>query len=244
MATSSRIAAAASAVKTGTDLDCGRVYPNLVEAVNTGIISEASLDTSLTRLFLARMKLGMFDAPEHVKWASIPYSTVDSPANRALARVAAQKSIVLLKNAKNTLPLRKDLKTIAVIGPNADQPQMLYGNYNGIPSFSVTPLQGIRNAVKGTNVLYARGSELADGFLVTEEIPAAPLTGGVHTEFFIGRDFSGTPTITRVDSTISVDWAAMSPRADIPVDSFAVRWTATLTPRHSGSYTLGLAGCR
>ncbi len=142
--------AAALAVKTGTDLDCGRVYPNLVEAVNKGIINEASLDTSVSRLFLARMKLGMFDAPEHVKWTSIPYSTVDSPANREMARNAARESIVLLKNDRGTLPLRKDVRTIAVIGPNADQPQMLYGNYNGTPSFSVTPLQGIRKAAQRT----------------------------------------------------------------------------------------------
>src|SRR6185436_12791537 len=125
------------------------------------------------------------------------YSTVDSPANRELAHSTAQKSIVLLKNEKNTLPLKKDLKTIAVIGPNANEPQMLYGNYNGIPSFSVTPLQGIRNAVKGTQVLFARGSDLAEGFPVTEEIPASPLrspdgTVGARTEIFVGRSFDGT----------------------------------------------------
>ena len=113
-------AAAAIAVKTGTDLDCGRVYPNLVDAVSQGLITESQIDTSVQRLFLARMKLGMFDLPEHVRWASIPLSVLDQPSHRALALQVARESMVLLKNAGGTLPLRKSLGTIAVIGPNAD----------------------------------------------------------------------------------------------------------------------------
>jgi len=91
-------AAAAFAVTTGTDLDCGRVYPNLVDAVTQGLITEAQIDTSVKRLFLARMKLGMFDAPEHVRWAQIPHSILDQPAHRDLARQVARESMVLLKN--------------------------------------------------------------------------------------------------------------------------------------------------
>ncbi len=158
-------AAAASAVKSGTDLDCGRVYPNLVQSVAQGLISEATIDTSLTRLFLARMKLGMFDAPSRVKWSSTPFSILDSKPHQELALQAARESIVLLKNSGNVLPLRKTLGTIAVIGPNADEPRMLLGNYNGEPSHPVTPLQGIRAAVGSTTrVLHARGSDLAQGF--------------------------------------------------------------------------------
>jgi beta-glucosidase len=96
-------------------------------------------------------------------------------------------------------------------------------------------------------VLYARGADLADGFPVTAEVPSTPLTTadgskGARAEIFIGRGFDGAPVITRTDSTISADWAAGSPRADIPVDSFSVRWTTTFTPRQSGRYTLGLNG--
>ncbi len=142
--------AAALAVKTGTDLDCGRVYPNLVQAVKQGLISEKAIDTSVARLFLARFKLGMFDAPDRVKWARIPFSVVDQPSNHQLALKAARESMVLLKNADRTLPLKKTLRTIAVIGPNANQPQMLLGNYNGIPSDPITPLRGIREAVSAS----------------------------------------------------------------------------------------------
>jgi beta-glucosidase len=91
-------------------------------------------------------------------------STLDSQPHRALARTVARESIVLLKNAGGVLPLRKDLGTLAVIGPNADEWRMLLGNYNGLPADPVTPLRGIREAVgKQTQVLFALGSELADG---------------------------------------------------------------------------------
>ncbi len=124
-------AAAALGVKTGTDLECGNVYANLVDAVRQGLITEQAIDTAVKRLFLARMRLGMFDPPERVRWAQIPISVLDQPAHRALARQVARESIVLLKNAGSMLPLRKDIGTIAVIGPNCDDRRMLLGNYEG-----------------------------------------------------------------------------------------------------------------
>jgi beta-glucosidase len=240
--------AAAMGVRTGTDLDCGRVYPNLVQAVQQGLISEAQIDTSVTRLFLARFKLGMFDAPEHVRWASTPFSELDSPAHRALARDIARESIVLLKNDRNTLPLRKDLGAIAVIGPNADQWRMLLGNYNGIPADPVTPLRGIREAVgPKTRVLYARGSDLAENFPVYELVPSTVLrtrdgTAGLRAEYYATRDFAGSPRFTAIDSTLNVDWHDKAPRADMDPDNFGVRWTGELRPAHTGMYRLGLIG--
>lgn len=165
-------AAAALAVKAGTDLECGNTYANLVDAVKQGLISEQAIDAAVRRLFLARFRLGMFDPPERVRWARIPYSVLDAPAHRALARRVARESIVLLKNAGNLLPLRKDLGAIAVIGPNADDKPMLLGNYEGAPADSVTPLRGIREAVPNTRVLYARGSDWigsADSLLTEAE---------------------------------------------------------------------------
>ncbi|HYU28435.1 MAG TPA: glycoside hydrolase family 3 C-terminal domain-containing protein [Gemmatimonadales bacterium] len=153
-------AGSALAVKAGTDLECGRVYANLVDAVRQGLITEQAIDTAVRRLFLARFRLGMFDPPERVRWAQIPIKVLDQPAHRALARQVARESIVLLKNAGNLLPLRKDLVTIAVIGPNCDDRRMLLGNYEGAPADSITPLRGIREAVsRSTRVLYARGSD-------------------------------------------------------------------------------------
>jgi beta-glucosidase len=128
--------------------------------VRQGLITEQAIDTAVRRLFLARFRLGLFDPPERVRWAQIPISVLDQPAHRALARQVARESIVLLKNAGNLLPLRKDLGTIAVIGPNCDDRRMLLGNYEGAPVDSITPLRGIREAVsRGTRVLYSRGSD-------------------------------------------------------------------------------------
>jgi beta-glucosidase len=241
-------AAAARAVKTGTDLDCGRVYPNLVDAVKQGLITEAEIDTSVRRLFLARFKLGMFDSPESVRWAQIPFRTVDQPANRELAKKVARESIVLLKNDRNMLPLRKNLRTIAVIGPNSDQSRMLLGNYNGEPADPITPLRGIREAVsKSTKVLYARGADLADGFPVLDVVPPAVLTTpdgkpGLRADFFSTRDMNGAVLFTRVDADIDANWTDGAPRSDMDVDNFGVRWTGILTPPSTGMYRIGLVG--
>ncbi|MGH7627760.1 MAG: glycoside hydrolase family 3 protein, partial [Gemmatimonadaceae bacterium] len=156
--------AAALGVNTGTDLECGDTYASLVTAVQQGLITEARIDTAVTRLFLARMRLGMFDPPDMVRWAQIPFSVLDDSAHRALARQAARESVVLLRNEHHTLPLSKSLRTIAVIGPDADAPRMLLGNYNGEPADPITPLRGVREALPGARVIYARGADLAEGF--------------------------------------------------------------------------------
>lgn len=240
-------AAAALAVKTGTDLDCGRVYPNLVDAVKQGLITEPEIDVSVKRLFLARFKLGMFDSPDRVKWARILFKVVDQPANRELAKKVARESMVLLKNQGNILPLKKTLKTIAVIGPNSDQTQMLLGNYNGIPRDPITPLRGIREAVPNTRVLYARGSDLAEGFPVLDRVPPAVLRTpdgkrGLRVEYFASNTLDGSPLYTATDSTVNADWKEGAPRKGMNVDDFGVRWTGTFRPPQTGMYRLALIG--
>lgn len=241
-------AAAALAVKSGTDLDCGRVYPNLVQAVKEGLITEAQIDTSLKRLFLARMKLGMFDSPAKVKWARTPFTVLDQAANKTLARDVARKSMVLLKNSNSVLPLKKDMSTIAVIGPNANETSMLLGNYNGTPSDPITPLRGIREAVsKNTRVLYARGSDLADGFPVLDGSAMGVMftpdgAPGLRVEYFASRTMSGQPLYTATDSSVAGVWQAGAPRADMNADDFGVRWSGTFRPKTTGTYRMGLTG--
>ncbi|MFA6126887.1 MAG: glycoside hydrolase family 3 C-terminal domain-containing protein [Bacteroidales bacterium] len=150
--------ASALAVKAGTDLSCGGEYGELVEAVKLGYISEAEIDVSVKRLFTARMKLGMFDPQEMVPYASIKPAENNTEAHRRFARKVAQESIVLLKNEKSTLPISNKVKSIAVIGPYADELSVLLGNYNGDPTNPVTLLQGIKNrAGKKIRVNYALG---------------------------------------------------------------------------------------
>jgi beta-glucosidase len=187
------------AIKAGTDLNCGTEYSNVLSAVHKGLLTETEVNQSLRRLLVARFKLGMFDPPEMVKYAQIPYSENDSPAHRQLAIEAARKSIVLLKNDNHTLPLSKTLKTIAVIGPNADDTEVLVANYNGIPSAPVTPLAGIREKLGGTRVLYARGSDLAENLPHMEVIPSSALfttmapgrENGLIGEYYNSANFDG-----------------------------------------------------
>ncbi|MDP4223239.1 MAG: glycoside hydrolase family 3 C-terminal domain-containing protein [Bacteroidota bacterium] len=161
---SSPAEAAALAVKSGTDLECGSVYRNLKESLAKGLVSEKDIDSALKRLFIARFRLGMFDPPEMVEYSKIPYSVVDCDKNKALAKETALKSIVLLRNEGNLLPLKKNIGTVAVIGPNSDESFVLLGNYNGTPSDPVTPLRGIREKLAGSSrVLFSRGCNWAAG---------------------------------------------------------------------------------
>jgi beta-glucosidase len=168
--------ASALALKNGNDLNCGRTYAALVEALQQGLVEERDIDVALLRLMTARMRLGMFDPPEMVEWARIPFSVNQAPAHDALARRAARESLVLLKN-DGILPLRKDVRRIAVVGPTADNVNALLGNYNGTPAAPVSILQGIREAVPQAEVVYERGAELVEG-LEERPIPGAPGPAG------------------------------------------------------------------
>ncbi|NQT20796.1 MAG: glycoside hydrolase family 3 C-terminal domain-containing protein [Planctomycetes bacterium] len=153
--------AAALAVKNGCDLNCGDTFPALFVAVSQGLIAEEDIDRALARLFSARFRLGMFDPPDTVPYAQIPIEVNDCAEHRKLALQVARESIVLLKNENSFLPLDKNIKSIAVVGPNADDVEVLLGNYNGTPSKAFTPLEGIRNIVPQAEVRYARGCELS-----------------------------------------------------------------------------------
>ncbi len=189
----------AVALRAGTDLDCGTEYRNLLPAVHAGLVKESEIDQAVRRLLTIRFRLGMFDPPSMVKYAQIPYSVNDSPAHRQLALESARESIVLLKNGGHALPLAKTLKTIAVIGPNADDEGVLVGNYNGTPSAPVTPLAGIRRKIGATaKVLYARGSDLAANMPSFVAIPSSALftsadgrVQGLEGEYYASSSFDG-----------------------------------------------------
>ncbi len=225
----------AMAVKAGTDLDCGLEYLNVAPAVRQGLLAEKDVDTAVRRLLTARFKLGMFDPPEMVKWAQIPYSANESPAHQELALETARKSVVLLKNEGGVLPLDRHLKTIAVIGPNADSVEVLLGNYNGQPAHPVTPLGGIRQKVGAdTHVLYARGSDLAEGMPLFETVPASALVtsegrdrqAGLKAEYFNTAAFNGrayfsqafVSPVMRQAAVIPANPQALFTRVDPQVD--------------------------
>lgn len=247
--------AAALGVTKGCDLECGSVYKKLGDALKQGLLSEKALDVAVTRLMRARLALGMFDPPERVRYARIPYGVNDSPEHGRLSRRMAQESIVLLKNS-GVLPLKKDLGTLAVIGPNADELITLLGNYYGSPSRPVTALAGIRNAVSpNTKLLFARGVDLVEGRQDprAEAVVESSSLRGLKGEYFKGKELAGAPVLTRTDARVDFRWFRGAPTDDLVArgelaadkaltpDDYSVRWTGQLLPPVTGEYELTVA---
>jgi beta-glucosidase len=260
--------AAAIGVRRGCDLECGRTYVALKEAVSRGFLTEPEIDICVYRLMLARMKLGMFDPDDKVAYAKIPITKNESSENDAVAMKMARESIVLLKNT-GLLPLDKTkIKTLAVIGPSADNVRVLYGNYNGTSSHPITVLQGIKNAVgPDVRVLDAKGCEYVEGYrerLNTAPIEAAYLktkegSPGLHGEYFDNKNLEGKPVMVRTDETIQFKWGRKSPtsemvgRGEWPADkamsedNFSIRWTGKLIAPQTKMVELSVTqddGCR
>ncbi|MBE7171776.1 MAG: glycoside hydrolase family 3 C-terminal domain-containing protein [Williamsia sp.] len=238
--------ASADAVLHSTDVDCGNAYPALVKAVKDGKITEQQLDVSLKRLFTIRFRLGQFDANN--KYNSITMASLESEAHKAQSLKMARQSIVLLKNEGNLLPLRKTLKKIVVLGPNADNPVTVLGNYNGKPSRIITPLMGIKQAVgSGTEVVYQQAVNFVnDTIFEAEDISNQfSIDGhkGFRADYFQNRELSGAPVLTRTEEKIDYDWnGGVLMAGKFPAENMSVRWTADYTPDKDGSITLELGG--
>ncbi len=231
--------AAAVALKAGVDVDLrGSTYEGyLLKAVKEGLVSVKTIDRALARMLTVKFRLGMFDPPGMVPYTKIPYNVIESKAHRELALKAALESIVLLKNGNRLLPISKDLKSIAVIGPNAAVCQ--FGTYSGISSDSITPLQGIRNAVSpGTKVLYAKGCGIWPT-IQSKYLTPTGAKGGQHGwmgEYFDNKSLSGKPVVVRIDKEINFNWRWGTPDASIHRNNYSARWTATLTPPVTRAY--------
>ncbi|HSY73566.1 MAG TPA: glycoside hydrolase family 3 C-terminal domain-containing protein [Alloacidobacterium sp.] len=241
--------ASAIAVKAGDDLSCGNEYAALVDAVHQGLIDEAAINQAVTRLFTARFKLGLFDPPGSNAYSQIAPSENATPAHAELALQAAHEAIVLLKNDGNILPLQGSVKTIAVVGPNAEALDVLEGNYNGAALHPVTPLAGLQAkfADKGPKVLFAQGSPLVAELPIV--VPSSVFldkdghAGGLTAEYFANSDFSGTPTTQR-DARIDFDWNRVVPVPVQGAKSFSVRWSGSFQPLAPGDVTFTVEHAR
>jgi beta-glucosidase len=220
-------------------------YAPYLEAVQKGFLKESDIDIALKRLFTARMKLGMFDPPEMVPYSKIDESLLDSPQHRALALKMANESMVLLKN-DGTLPLKASGVKIALIGPLAEQTQVLLGNYNGNPTHSVSVLDGMRAAFPGAQIRFVPGTQ----FLNKEAspVPAELLsTGGkpgVQASYskmdILGAAGKPTQLASRTEPGIGLSTAP--PPEIAGKSSVFVTWEATFTPQETGDYYFGLQG--
>ena len=248
--------AAALAVKSGTDLNCGQIYKtDLIKAVKEGLLSEKDINTAVKRLFTARFKLGMFDPPNKVPYSKFTIKENDTEEHRQLALKTARESIVLLKNTpggetkNNILPLKKDLKQIAVIGPTADSYLMLLGNYNGFPSKYVTPLQGIKNKVSELNkngssikLVYEPGCNLVrEGNVIqyfNENMFSIDGKPGLKAEYFKNKNLNGKPFFSRVDHIMGSNWIYSTKRPSFKdySDISSVIWIGSIKVNDTGDY--------
>lgn len=251
--------AAAWALKSGTDLECGDshldTFANLHTALRQGLVSMEDIDQALKRLLRARFRLGMFDDPANVPYSKIPLSVVGSEQHVSLSQEAAEKSLVLLKN-DGILPLRDGVK-VAVIGPNATNFEVLVGNYYGYPTKPVLPLQGIIERAGADKVFYAPGAPMAENTYRHQQIVPATnfyhydeqkrLQPGLKASYFVGNynpvhmrgdDIDKPADLERVDSNIDFYWN-LSPVNQKIEEPFAVIWRGVLKPSESGLYSFG-----
>jgi len=236
------------AIKAGTDLNCGVVYRKLGNSLDSSMIVENNIDVALKRLMLARFKLGMFDPPEMVPWSDIPVSILDDKKHRGKSLQLARESMVLLKN-DGLLPIDKSkIKKVAVIGPNADSPEVMFGNYNGTPVDPVTPLRAISEKLAGkAEVVFAQGCDWAENMPAMHVIPNAYLfteengqtVNGLKGEYYDNFKMEGEPVLTRIDNEINFNWWDGAPIENLDDDNFAIRWTGKLIPPKTGMYYIG-----
>ena len=191
------LSASVDAVLNGTDLECGKVFMSLTEGMKKGLITESELDKHLRYTLGGRFELGMFDPAESLPWSKISASTISCEKHDALATQAARESMVLLEN-HNVLPLSKSIKTLAVIGPNADDIELLNGNYGGTPTkeHQHSLLEGIRNAVPGAKIIYEKACELNDEYQTIHHLQDFNDGKGALVEFFNNKELSGEPVKT------------------------------------------------
>ena len=248
MSSSSPVTASAKATLAGTDVECGYgyAYKSIPEAVRRGLISEAEVDKHVVRLLEGRFDLGEMDDPALVEWSKIPYSAMSSKEHARIALDMARQSIVLLKNGDhgNILPLDKNSgERIAVIGPNADNAPMMWGNYNGMPNHTVTILDGIKEKVK-----YIQGCDLTydkvmDCLMGTQ----CSFDGrkGMKGTFWNNREMEGKPVTTQYYTTpLAVTTAGMHNFAPgVQLEGFSAKYETTFTPEEGGEYVVNVEGC-
>lgn len=236
------LSASVDAVLNGTDLECGKVFMVLTEALDKGLIKESTLDAHLRKTLRGRFELGMFDPADLLPWANLNQEVISSKANDDLATQAARESMVLLKN-NGVLPLSKSIKNIAVVGPNADDTELLNGNYGGTPTPEHTHslLEGIKNALPNANVFYKKACELDDEYATIPHLGDFNDGKGLKVEFFNNNSLSGNPDKTEYHNDINFStFGAWGFAEGISKDTLSVRLSGTYKAPFTGDmkYTL------
>lgn len=243
---SSPITASAKATLAGTDVECGYgyAYRSIPEAVRRGLISEAEVDKHVIRLLEGRFDLGEMDDPSLVEWSKIPYSAMSTKTSALIALDMARQSIVLLQNKGNILPLKKNEEKIAVIGPNAHNEPMMWGNYNGTPNHTVTILDGIK--AKQKKLFYLPGCDLTNDKVMechlASECVSSDGKKGLKGTFWNNTKMEGKPFTTEYyTKPVNVTTAGMHVFApNLPIEDFSAKYETTFIPKDAGEYVLNV----
>ena len=240
--------ASAKATIAGTDVECGYgyAYRSIPEAVKRGFMTEAEVDKHVIRLLEGRFDLGEMDDPSLVEWSKIPYSAMSTKASANLALDMARQTIVLLKNSNSVLPLKKNAEKIAVIGPNADNTPMMWGNYNGQPNHTITILDGIK--AKQKKLFYAPGCDLTyDKVLESLLGSQCAFEGkkGMKGTFWNNRTMEGKPVTTQYyTQPLAVTTFGMHNFAPgVQLEDFSAKYETVFTPAETGEYVVNVDGC-
>ena len=224
--------AVAKAVLSGTDIECGQSYRALPQAVREGLIKEEDIDVAITRLMKARFELGEMDSDEEVSWRQIPYSVVNSQEHKDLALEMARESMVLLQNKNNVLPLNKNMK-IALIGPNANDSVMQWGNYNGFPEHTITLLEGLQNALPGADFIYDQGCDLTSSVVLQSMFAQCKIDGkqGFSAKYWNNVKPEGEAEVTTQISTPFrfTTGGATTFAAGVNLSNFSAEYETTFT---------------
>ena len=236
------LSASVDAVLNGTDLECGKVFMVLTEALQKGLINEATLDGHLRKTLTGRFELGMFDPADKLPWANLGADVISSEKNNELATQAARESMVLLEN-KGVLPLSKSIKTLAVVGPNADDVELLNGNYGGTPTdaHKHSLLEGIKAAVPGAKIIYNKACELNDEYTTVHHLQDFNDGKGVKVEFWNNKELQGNPDKTDYYKELNFStFGAWGFAEGINNDNLSVRISGKYTATFTGEmkYTL------
>ena len=237
------LSASVDAVLSGTDLECGKVFMSLIEGLNKGYIKESDLDEHLRKTLKGRFELGMFDPADMLPWANFGPEVISSETNDALATQAARESMVLLENKGGVLPLSKSIKTLAVFGPNADDVELLNGNYGGTPTdnHKHSLLEGIKAAVPGAKVIYQKACELNDEYRTIHHLQDFNDGKGALVEFFNNKELSGEPAKTDYYNELNFStFGAWGFAQGVNRDTLSVRVSGKYTATFTGEmkYTL------
>ena len=236
--------ASAKAILAGTDVECGSEYKNLPEAVRRGDIKEADLDKSLRRLLIARFELGDFDNDDLNPWTKIPESVVACNAHKQLALDMARKSIVLLQNKQQLLPLKKSLK-IAVLGANAIDSVMMWGNYSGFATRTITAMEGIQQFAPQAKFISGCGLTRNEAFESRFDELKTPLGNkGMRATYYNNTEMKGTPAAT-ADFTAPIMLSNGGNTVFAPgvnLENFSARLDATFTPTRDESVIFNING--